>query len=241
MDRKLRKQIKDDPFARELKHTVSLVEEHKDSIIRYGGIALGVIVIGLGIYFFVRHQASVREDALNHALLVDDANVGPAPSKPGGLAFATQDEKDKARTKAFSDLAAQYHGSDEGAIAQMQLASDAADKNDLATAERIYKDVVDSAPKEYAAMAKLSLSSVYLGEGKSGDAEKLLRDLMAHPTATVSKDEAAIHLAKLIAKNGRSGCDEARKLLEPMRTERTAISRAAVTALGEIGACQSGS
>ncbi len=238
MDRKLRKTIKDDPFAREIKHTVSFLEEHKDAIIRYGGIALGVIVIGFGIYFYMRHQSTLREDALNHALLVDTADVGPAPSKPGGLSFATQDEKDKARAKAFADVAAQYHGSSEGAIAQMQLASDAADKNDLATAERIYKDIVDSSPKEYASMAKLSLASVYIGQGKSSDAEKLLRDLMANPTVTVSKDEAAIHLAKLIAKNGKGGCDEARKLLEPMRTERTAISRAAVTALGEIGACQ---
>ena len=62
-------------------------------------------------------------------------------------------------------------------------------------------------------------------------AEKTLRDLVAHPTVTVSKDEAQIRLALLI---GKKNPDEARKMLEPMRTERTAVSRAAVQALGEL-------
>src|SRR5262249_15402994 len=73
VDRKLRKQIKSDPFARELGHTVSWVEEHKEPLIRYGGIALAVVVVGLGIYFFMRHQSNVRAEALNHALAVDTA------------------------------------------------------------------------------------------------------------------------------------------------------------------------
>lgn len=237
MDRKLRKKIKDDPFSREIKHTVSWLDEHKQPLIRYGSIAVVVIAIGFGIYYFMRHQAAVRADALDHAMQVDQATVGPTPQVPGGLAFPTQEEKDKARAKAFTDVATQYRGTAEGAIAQMQMGSDAADKNDLATAERIYKDVIDAAPKDYASMAKLALANVYEGENKNADAEKLLRDLMANPTTVVSKDEAAIHLAKLIAKNGKSGCDEARKLLEPMRTERTAISRAAVTALGQMTTC----
>ncbi|HLW76685.1 MAG TPA: tetratricopeptide repeat protein [Bryobacteraceae bacterium] len=237
MDRKFRKQIKDDPFRREFEHTVSWLDQNKEALIRYGGIGLAALALGFGIYFFIGHQATVRADALNHALLVDDATVGPAPSKPGGLAFPTQADKDKARGQAFSEVASKYHGDAEGAVAQMQLASDAADKGDFATAERTYNDIVNSAPKEYGAMAKLALANIYAGENKDADAEKLLRDLMAHPTLTVSKDEAAIHLAKLIARN-KSGCEEARKLLDPMRTERTAISRAAVTTLSQLSTCQ---
>jgi predicted negative regulator of RcsB-dependent stress response len=231
VNRQTRKQLKGDRFAEEVGATVSWVDHHRGLITRYGAIALGVVLIGGGIYFYMRHQATVREEALANALHIDTATVGAAQPSLGGVTFPTQEEKDKARVKAFTDLALRYHGSQEGAIAQMNLASDAADKGDLANADRMYKDIVDSAPKEYSSMASLALARIYSAEGKDADAEKILRDLVAHPTVTVSKEEATIHLAQLIVKKNP---DEARKLLEPLRMERTSVSRAAVAALGEM-------
>lgn len=231
MNRKFRKQIKGDRFAQEVGATVSWVDHHKELLIRYGAIALGVVVVAGGIYFYNRHQSSVREEALTQALRIDAAVMGTAQAPPGGLVYPTPVEKDKARVKAFTDLYTRYHGSQEGAIGEMYMASDAADSGDLANAERLYKDVVDSAPKEYSSMASLALANVYAAEGKEAAAEKLLRNLVAHPTVTVSKEEATIHLAKLIVKKDP---EEARKLLEPLRMDRTSISRAAVGALGEM-------
>lgn len=231
MDRKLKKQLKGDKFAEEVGAGVSWVEHHKPLMLRYGAIVLAVMVIGGGIYYYNRYQSSAREEALSHAIQIDNATVGAVAAMPGGLTFPTQEEKDKARTKVFTDLAVKYHGSDEGAIAQMYMASDAADKGDFPNAERMYKDVMDSAPKELSAMARLPLAKIYSAEGKDAEAEKLLREAVANPSVTVSKEEATIHLAKLIVKKNP---DEARKLLEPLRMERTSISRAAVTALGEM-------
>jgi predicted negative regulator of RcsB-dependent stress response len=233
VNRKFRKQIKGDRFAQEVGNTVSWVDDNKKLLIRYGAIVAGVVLVAGGIYFYIRHQANVREEALTHALTIDTATVG-TQAPPGGVAYPTQAEKDKARVKAFTDLYTRYHGTQEGAIAEMYMASDAADKGDLVNAGRMYKDVVDSAPKEYSSMATLSLANVYSAEGKQADAEKLLRNLVAHPTMTVSKEEATIHLAKLI---GCSQPDEARKLLDPLRMERTSVSRASVTALGELAPC----
>jgi predicted negative regulator of RcsB-dependent stress response len=226
-----RKNLKSDPFAQEVSTIWDWIGEHKDEVIRYGSIGLAVVLIAAGIFYYVRYQAGVREDALANALRIDGANVGGQP-QPGMLQFATQDEKDKAWDKAFADVAAKYHGTQEGAIAEMYLASQSADKGDLAAAEKRYLDVVDSAPKAYASMARLALAETYEAEGKNTEAEKILRDAMNHPTITVSKDEATIQLAMLI---GKTNPDEARKLLEPLRTSRTAISRAAVQALGDLG------
>jgi predicted negative regulator of RcsB-dependent stress response len=231
VNRLTRKQLKGDKFAQEVGATVSWVDHHRDLLIRYGAIALVIILIGGGIYFFVRHQSDVREEALSQALRIDLATVAAPQPAPGTLNYATQQEKDKARVKAFTDLSVEYHGSQEGAIAQMYLASDAADKGDLINADRLYKDVVDSAPTNLASMARLSLAQVYVAENKNEDAEKLLRYAVAHPTMTVSKEEATIHLAKVVVKKDP---DEARKLLEPLRMVRTSVSRAAVTALGEM-------
>ncbi len=229
MDRKTRQSLKHDQFAEKLGQSVDFMSEHRDEIKKYGPIALGVIVIAAAIFFYMRHQGDVREKALSEAIKVDQAHVGPAP--PGYLTYPTQEEKDKARTKAFTELASKYHGSQEGAIAEFYLASDAVEKGNLQDAERRFKSVVDSAPAPYAALAKLSLAKVYSGQGKDSEAEKLLRDLIAHPAVTVSKEQATIQLALVI---GKKNPDEARKMLEPLRTERTAISRAAVQALGDV-------
>jgi len=230
VDRHTRKELKTDKFAQEVTHTFEVLSQHRDEVKKYGAIGLAVIVVVAGIYFYNSHQAATRGEALAQALRVDDATVG-ADTQPSNLHFNTKEEKDKARTKAFADVAAKYHGSQEGAIAAMYLASDVADKGDLVNAEKQFKDIMDSAPKDYAALARLSLAQIYEGEGKNAEAEKLLRYAVANPTATVSKEEATIELAKFI---GKTDPAQARKLLEPLRTERASISRAAVNALGEL-------
>lgn len=230
MDRKTRKNLKSDKFAQEVTTIWDWIAEHKSEVIRYGSIGAAVVLIGVGIFYYQRHQTNVREDALAAALRIDNAGVGANPM-PGMLNFPTQQEKDKAWEKAFTEVATKYHGTQEGAIAEMYLASQADDKGNLAEAEKRYKDVMDSAPKPYASMAAVALAQVYAGDGKLDEAEKLLRDYIAHPTVTVSKDEATIELAQIIAQKNP---EEARKLLEPLRTSRTAISRAAVQELGDL-------
>jgi predicted negative regulator of RcsB-dependent stress response len=233
VDRQTRKNLKSDKFAQEVTHTFEFVSEHRNEVVRYGSIALGVIVVAAAIFFYMRHEATVREEALAQALRIDLANIGANPQQPTAMTFPTAEEKEKARQKAFSEIAAKYHGSQEGSIAAMYLASDVADKGNLADAEKRYKDIMDSAPKAYAALARMALVQIYQAQGKTADAEKLLKEQIANPTSTVSKEQATIQLAVLQAKADPCA---ARKVLEPMRTDRTAISRAAVQALGDIHA-----
>ena len=238
MDRKLKKIAKSDAFKEEFWHGLDFLTEHKAETIRYGSIGLALIVLGFGIFLYSRHQVVVREDALTSALKVDAGTVGNDvnPSMAANLHFNTEPEKSKAKQKAFGDLAAKYHGTQEGAIAEFYLASDDADQGDLAgleSAEKRFKEVLDSAPTPYASLARMSLAQVYEAEGRDADAEKLLREAVAHPTVTVSKEEATIALAGVIGKKNPA---EASKLLEPLRLlpHRTAVSRAAVQAIADI-------
>jgi predicted negative regulator of RcsB-dependent stress response len=226
-----RKDLKKDKFAEEVKHGFEFLTEHSDQAKLYGGIAALVIAIGAGVYYYMHYQAGVREELLADAIRIDAAAFGSAPSQPGTLHYATLEEKEKARAKAFADLSTKYRGSQEGAIAAFYLASDAADKGDLADAEKRYKDIADSAPSAYSSLAQMSLAKIYDSEGKRAEAEKVLRYAMDHPTISVSKEQATIQLALLI---GKTNPDEGRKLLEPLRTSRTPVSRAAVQALGDI-------
>jgi len=231
-----RKQLKTDKFAQDVGLTFNFLSEHRSEAIRYGLIGAAVIILGVGYYFYSRHEAGVREDALTQAMKIDGAIVAAQPDATH-INFATQAEKDKARTQAFSDLATKYHGTAEGAVGGIYVGAEQADKGNFPAAEKIFKDVMDSAPAEYSAQARVSLAHVYAAEGKTPDAEKLLRYLMDHPTALVSREEATFELADILAK---SNCTEALKLIAPLRTStRTAISKIALAESGRItGTCK---
>ena len=233
MDRHTRKDLKTDKFVREVGHTVDYLSHHRAQAVRYGLIGLAVLVVAGGVYLYMGRQTTLREEALSAALRIDDATVG-GNATPAILNFPTAEEKQKARVKALTDLVAKYPGTAEGSYAAIYLATDAADRGDLPDAEQRYRKVMEKGPSSYAGLARLSLVEVLIAEGKLEDAKKVLREAVAKPTATVSKEQSTVMLATLI---GKTDPCEARKLLEPLRTERSTVSRAAIQAMGEVGPC----
>jgi predicted negative regulator of RcsB-dependent stress response len=233
VDRLTRKELKTDKFAKEVEHTLDFLGEHRQQTVRYGSIGLAVLLLAVGGYFYRQHERNVRQETLRSALRIEEANVGQG--SPGSLTFPTVEEKDRAAQKAFTELATRFSSSSEGILARYYLGVNAADKGKLDEAVKNFREVADSSEKGYASLAKLALAQIYQSQGKLPDAEKLLRSVIDHPTVLVSKEEATIALARLIAPTRP---DEARKLLEPLRTDRTAVSAAAVQALGEIAQTQ---
>lgn len=232
MDRQTRKDLKTDKFAEEVIDVFEWTSLHKLQVVRYGAVAVALILIAVGVTYYNRSQAVVRQEALAKALRFDDATTGPNV-QPTNLHYDTEAEKSAAKVKAFTELSAKYSGTQEGAIADMYLASYAMDQGQQDEAATRYKRVVADGPKPYAALARLSLSQIYLSEGKTADAEKVLRDAIANPAVTVSKEHATLALGELLAKTNPT---EARKLLEPLRTSsRGTISRTAIADLGNLG------
>ena len=227
-----RKELKTDQVAKTALNVFEWASENRKEVVRWGGLAVVVLIAVIVISYYRSYQAEARQVALAEALRVDDAGIGTEQVQQQNLHYNTPEEKDKARTKAFSELAAKYSGTQEGAIAEIYLASWAADKGNLAEAEKRFKGVVDSGPKVYAAHARLSLAQVYAGQGKPADAQKVLQPLIDSSTETVSKEEAALVLAQILVKSNPA---EARKLAGPLRSStRAAVSRAANTVFGEL-------
>lgn len=226
-----RKELKNDRFALEVQHSVEYVGDHRRAIIRWTSIGAVVVLALLGFYLYRQHEHTVRQEQLAQAFRSQNAQVGPA-SNEYMTTFPTAAARDKAVTKAFTDIAVKYPGTEEGSVAEYFLATSAADRGNVQEAEKRFKVVVDSGDGGYASLGKLSLAQIYNSEGKAADAEKLIRSIMDKPTVFVSKEEATIALARLIAP---AKPQEARKLLEPLRAnERSAVSRAALTALSDI-------
>jgi TolA-binding protein len=224
--------LKHDRFVEQVGQTVEYATEHKQQFVRYGSIAVAILVIALGVYWYMRYSATQRQEALREAIHVQEGQVGQQET-PYFVTFKTEQEKQKAVEKAWTDLANKYPGSAEANIAHYYMGVNAADRGGLQEAEKHLKQVVDSGKEPYASQAKLSLAQVYQASGRTAEAEKLLRSVINDPTVLVSKEQATIALASLLAKTNPA---EARKLLEPLRGERGAVSRAAITLLSEIPA-----
>ena len=229
MSRITRKELKSDKFALEVEHGITFFEEHQKEIARYGTIAVAVVVLIAGYVIYSRHEHTLREGALAAAIRVQEAPVGQSAS--GGLSFPTQDAKDQETIKVFTDLQSKYSGSAEGEIAQYYLGSIKADQGKLAEAEKMFNDVAQNGDAKYSALAKLSLAQIYFSDGRDAQGEKVLRELMDNPSDFVSKEQAALLLARLIAPKKPA---EARKLLEPLRSVQGAVSQVALTLLGEL-------
>jgi predicted negative regulator of RcsB-dependent stress response len=221
-----RKELKTDKFALEVEQTVTFFEEHQQQFLRYGGIALAVILLLVGYMFYSRHQQAQREVALYQAIQIEEAPVGPPVPGATNTNFPTQEAKDQVAIKAFSDILTAYPHSSEGQIAQYYLGSIYADEGKLPEAEKNFKLVADNASDQYSSLAKLSLAQIYFADGRGSQGEALLRGLIEHPTIFVSKEQATIALAHyLAAKNP----NEARKLIAPLRSVPGPVGQAAMS------------
>jgi predicted negative regulator of RcsB-dependent stress response len=224
-----RKELKSDKFALEVEHGITFFETHQKEVARYGAIAVAVAVLILGYVIYSRHEHTNREQALSAAIRIQEAPVGMSGN--GGLAFPSQEAKDTEALRAFTDLQSKYSGAAEGEIAQYYLASIRADQGKLAEAEKGYSDVAQKGDAKYASLAKLSLAQIYFADGRDAQGDKTLRELIDNPTDFVSKEQATIALARFLAPKKPA---EARKLLEPLRTQPGAVSQVALSLIGEL-------
>jgi predicted Zn-dependent protease len=230
MDRITRSKLKHDRFAEEVEHSVEFVAEHRKQALQYGAIALVVALIVGGIWYYRGRQATTRQDELAAAMDIMQAPVAPnAP--PGQLFYTTDALKNAAAESAFKAIIDKHSRSDEATVASSYMGALSMDQGKIADAEKYFQRVADSGNKNYSSLGKLSLAQVYLSMGRRADAEKLLRDLYEHPTIFVSKEQGAIALARALSTTNPA---EARKLLEPLRTARPAVSQTAITLLSEL-------
>jgi predicted negative regulator of RcsB-dependent stress response len=231
VDKQEKEFLKHDVFVEEVAHGVDFVTSHKKQVILYGVLALALVAGIFGYRHWSTSQAEQRQATLREALDIQQGAVGPGDN-PFIKVFPTQEAKDAAAVKAFNEVIAKHPSSSEASIAAYYLGIIAADKGQLAEAEKQWKSVADKGNAEYASLAKFSLAQVYAKQGKTADAEQILRSLIASPTVFVSKENAQIELAKILA---TTKPDEAQKILEPLRqmSTRNAVSRWAITAFGD--------
>jgi len=232
VDKITRKELKHDRFAEEVQHSIEYVGDHGKQLKMYGAIAAAVVVVAVGIYFYTSNQQTERETAMKAALKVQGSAVGTQQS-PDIMVFPTAEARNTAIIKAFTDVANKYPSSDQGVTSQYYLGITYADQGKLDEAEKAFKVVEDKGDKTYAPLGRYALAQIYESRGKFADAEKELRAISDSPSILLSKEQANIALARVLARSGKG--DEAKKILEPYRSStRAAVSRAAIEALSTL-------
>lgn len=230
MDRLTRHELKTDKFVEEVGQTVHFLEEHRQAIIRYGSIALVLIVVAAAIFGYTRSKHAERQLALGKALDTYNAPVDEQ-APPEMKAFRTEQEKNEAVTKTCNEIIQKYPGSDEATAATMLLGTHAADEGDVNAAERYLKQAAEQGSGPYAPLAQFALAQLYASQGKDAEAEKILRGLANRPTVLVTKEQADLALARLLV---RKNPEEARKLVSPLASKPGAVGRIAVNIIAEI-------
>ena len=233
MDKTLRKELKTDEFAVATEHAIGYAATHRPQVIRYGGLALAVLLVVGAAYWFIQSRAEERRAALRDVYAAREGSIRAEPQNGALKAFSSQALKDEAATKAINNVIARFPGTEEASIAMFQKATMLADKGNLAESRKVYEQLAATGG-DLGSLAKFSIAQANVAEGKVAEGEKILRDLIAAPTAMVSKEQATMALARAIMSTRP---DEARKLIEPLRVHpRNQVSRNAIALLGEIPA-----
>lgn len=220
------KELEHDQFAVKVGSAVEYTKTHRQLVLRWAIIGLVAIAAVGGGFWFASYKRTERQADLRAAYEVAEASIGDKAS-PFAKSYPTQEAKDQALLKAMAEVASKHSGSEEGYIAEYYAATLKASRGSVAAAVPNFKHVAESGAA-VAAYAKLALAQIYLDQGNTQDAEALLRSLIEKPNGLVSKEQAQVVLAKVLAKKDPAA---SKKLLDSMDyqkmlKERPAIARA---------------
>ncbi len=223
MDRITRKELKTDHFVTTVGHALEGLSHHSKEVKRYALIGVVALVLVIAAVGFFRWRAAEREAALGNFFRIMESPV-VAAGTTSGKSFATEDEKKKAIEQGVADLLAKYPGTNEAAVAVYFRATDLAEKGDFEKALADLELAVSAGNTDTKALANYAKAGVLKAQGKTDEAEKVLRAVVAQPGRLILKEQAELTLAELIAE---SKPDEAMKILEPLRQQEGIIQQSA--------------
>lgn len=197
-----RRQLKEDKFAKGAQEAAHWAVAHRPLLI-WGIASLAVVAIAVFGFITWNSRQSQRANVdLSKAIETLSAPLRPAgspadPTDPTAKSFTSSVERGKEAEKELKAIADQYPYTKPGKIAAYMAGTAAIQAGDTASGEQQLKTMADSGDKSVAALAKLALADYYSTSNHPAEAAKIYKDLTDHPTDTVSKGVAQLHLAEM--------------------------------------------
>jgi predicted negative regulator of RcsB-dependent stress response len=219
VDKEHRKELKTDALVEGVGEATHYVASHQKQVFLYAGIAVVVAALAAGGWWWMNEKKVERQLALGEAMRTAQDST------------ARNAEQEKKVLASFDKVSSQFSGTQEGNTAKYMTAMLDVERGDVAAGEKKLREIMNGGDKETSSLAKYAVAELVWSQGNINEAEKLFRDLVAAPTYLMPKEQATLQLARILAKTKP---DEARKLLEPLRSARSPISAPALQILGTL-------
>lgn len=196
-----RHQLKQDRFSRATldvaEKTVHWSVEHQNKLIVFAVVVLVIVGLAFGGWYYLNQQDQNASLEFSQAVRTLDTPVRPPnmPPQPDNPSFASSKERATAAHKQFQEIVSKYPHTHAADFAHYFLGLTSADTGDNPAAERELQAVASYHNAELSALAKFALASVYRNTNRDKQAIELYKQIIAKPTATVSKATAQMELA----------------------------------------------
>lgn len=209
--------LKEDKFILTLEVAQDYFRAHQKRILMIAGATAGVVLLGLGIYYYFAYSAEKSKEELGAAFTIYQASVGTSPS-PGetGPVFKTAQEKYEKALAGFKKVVQDHGSSTSGKIASYYVGLCLRDLNRdseaIAQLEPLSKEKND-----YAALSLVALAGLYEKQGNLAKSAELYQQVVALNAAATPKSAAMMHLAELLERQNKSS--EALKIYQQLIKE----------------------
>ena len=207
----------------------SWFEENRRIVVRGSTVGIAVLFVGIAAAIWTSNQSQKAQDAFSNAMDVYDSPLTQPgqPPTPNVKVYPSAAARAKDANPLFRDVASRFSLFKAGINAEYFAGLTDEDIGKTSDAETELKKAANSSDAGLAALAKMALASLYAGSGRQKDAAVLYRELIDHPTLTVSANAARLALA---GSEETTNPQEARELYAKVKdTDKT-------TAAGQIAA-----
>ncbi len=217
----LRESVQHDQFTDIFSTVLNYSVQNRQKLIRFALIGVVVLLLVGAGFWYSSYKTSLRQQDLQAAFDVYETPVGAAA--PDTKSFPDETAKRQASIKAFSNVVSKDGDTREGFIAQYYRGTLSASQGDSKTAEADLKNVADSS-SQFAVLAKIALSQLYVGQNKTAEAQAVLSKVVDKPNSLVSKAQADLMMAQL---ERTTNPQAASKILQSLKSDKNpAVARA---------------
>jgi predicted negative regulator of RcsB-dependent stress response len=209
--------LKQDALAKAAASSASWVSGHRAGVVRWAIVIGVVLLLVAGAVTFWVMQSTAADVLLGEALDTYDAPLTQPGEPPMTGMYATAAERTKKAHEQFAAVADKYGYLPEGTKAKYFVAVTDQEMGQTAAAETGLKSVADSMNHDLANLARMALANIYHQTKRDSDAIKLLDQIVAKPSSTVTAAAAQLELADIYDAEGQK--DQAKALWTKLKTD----------------------
>jgi hypothetical protein len=230
--------MKEDKFAETAKGAMNWASGHQQGTLLTILAIVAVSALVVGLYFWHDRQTEQANIALSKAVRTSEAPLRApgAPAAPAGegQSFTSMAERGKQAEKEFNQVADSCRWTKAGKLARYLAATAVLQSGDTAAAEKLLKTQADSGGSDIAPLAKMALATIYRSTNRDGEAAQVYKDLIDHPTGTVSKAQAQFALAEMYETSDPKRAETIYKQIQDENKD-TAIAQLATSKMNTKG------